>query len=383
MLTTLGVQVTSGAAVVALAFVALPLSAQAPAPVDAQARQVLAETHANGLAVGVIDDGHVTHVAAFGIRNATRDALETSTVMYGASLTKAVFTYVVMRLVDAGKLDLDRPLASYLAKPLPDYETYASLAGDPRWKAITARHALTHSTGFANFAFIEPDQKLHLHFDPGTRYAYSGEGLLLLQFVLENGLHIDVAALTKAEFTRLGMTRTSLIWREDFAANLADAWNDRGEPQAHDERSRVRAAGSMDTSIADMAIFAAALVKGDGLSPASRAAITKPQLHITTAHQFPTFLPELPSAQQRKDLYAGLGVVVFDGPQGRGFYKGGHDEQTANTMVCLEGSRRCVVLLSNDVRAEAGFAGLVRGVLGDTGVPYDWEYGDGAGKSDP
>ena len=75
------------------------------------------------------------------------------------------------------------------------------------------------------------------------------------------------------------------------------------------------------------------------------------------------------------------GVVVFDGPQGHGFYKGGHDGQTANTMVCVEKGQRCVVILSNDVRAEAGFAGLVKFVLGDTGVPYEWEYGDRAGKS--
>ena len=77
----------------------------------------------------------------------------------------------------------------------------------------------------------------------------------------------------------------------------------------------------------------------------------------------------------------GLGVVVFDGPQGHGFFKGGHDGQTANTMVCIEASQRCVVILSNDVRSEAGFAELVRFILGDTGVPYDWEYGDHAGKS--
>jgi len=73
--------------------------------------------------------------------------------------------------------------------------------------------------------------------------------------------------------------------------------------------------------------------------------------------------------------------VVFDGPQGHGFYKGGHDSQTANTMVCIKASQRCVLILSNDVRSEAGFAELVGFILGDTGVPYDWEYGDQAGKS--
>jgi hypothetical protein len=127
--------------------------------------------------------------------------------------------------------------------------------------------------------------------------------------------------------------------------------------------------------------FAAALVRGDGLSAGSRAEMTRPQLHLTTAQQFSNYQADLPVSEQRKDLYAGLGVVVFDGPQGHGFYKGGHDGQTANTMVCVEASQRCVVILSNDVRAEAGFAELVKFILGDTGVPYEWEYGDHAGKS--
>jgi hypothetical protein len=137
----------------------------------------------------------------------------------------------------------------------------------------------------------------------------------------------------------------------------------------------------MNTTISDFSKFAAALVRGDGLSAASRAEMTRPYLHIATAHQFPLFLPDLPLSDQRKDLYAGLGVTIFDGPQGHGFYKGGHDGQTANTMVCIEAGRRCVVILSNDVRSEAGFGDLVGFILGSTGVPYDWEYGDHAGKS--
>lgn len=92
-------------------------------------------------------------------------------------------------------------------------------------------------------------------------------------------------------------------------------------------------------------------------------------------------MPELPVEQRREDLAAGLGVVVFDGPQGHGFYKGGHDDATANTMVCLEEGRRAVLILSNDVRAEAAFADIVKAILGETGVPYDWEYGDRPGKS--
>jgi CubicO group peptidase (beta-lactamase class C family) len=360
--------------------------------IDQEARRLLKRTSANGLAVAVIDDGKVQHVQAYGIRNAKGEPLTADTVMYGASLTKTVFAYLVMQLVDRGLLSLDTPLKSYLEKPLPSYGPdavfpdkygpYKDLADDPRWQKITARMSLTHSVGFHNFWFIEPDRKLRIHFEPGTRYSYSGEGLILLQFVIERGrLGLDVGELSQSLFDRLSMTRTGLVWRDDFASNLADGWNDGGQPRKHDDRSKVRAAGSMDTTISDFAKFAAALVRGDGLSAAARAEITKPQLHIKTAHQFPVLAPDLPVSKQRRDLHAGLGVIVFSGPQGRGYFKGGHDEQTANTMVCVELSRRCVVILSNDVRAEAGFAALVRFILGDTGVPFDWEYGDRAGKS--
>jgi CubicO group peptidase (beta-lactamase class C family) len=367
------------------------------AAIDAQVSKIMTLTHANGMAVAVIDHGKVGYVHVYGIRNAKGDPLTTDTVMYGASLTKTVFAYAVMQLVDQGKLSLDAPIKEDLDKPLPSYGPdplfpdkygpYKDLADDPRWEKITPRMALTHSTGFSNFWFIEPDQKLHIHFEPGTHFSYSGEGFILLQFVVEHGrkaqgLRLDVGDLTKAIFNRLGMHRTSLVWNiGNPETNVADGWNDQGQPQPHDKRSKVRVAGSMNTTISDLSKFAAALVRGDGLSAASRAEMTKPRLHITTAHQFPLFLPDLPVSEQRKDLFAGLGVVAFDGPQGHGFYKGGHDGQTANTVVCIEAGQRCVVILSNDVRSEAGFADLVKFILGGTGVPYDWEYGDHAGTS--
>jgi CubicO group peptidase (beta-lactamase class C family) len=368
-----------------------------PSALDAKVHAIMAETGGKGLALAIIDHGRVRYAKAYGVRNAAGDPLRDDTVMYGASLTKTLFAYTVLQLVDQKKLSLDAPLADYLDKPLPEYGPdpvhpdkygpYRDLAGDPRWKRITARMVLTHSTGFANFWFVEPDNKLRIHFDPGTQYSYSGEGMILLQFVIENGrkdkgLGLDLGRLTQANFDRLGMTRTSLQWRPDFRPNLADGFNDEGKPGPHDERSKVRVAGSMDTTIADLAKFVAALSRGEGLSAGSYAEMLKPQLHIGTATQFPNFGPVLPVARQRTDLFAGLGVIVFDGPQGPGFYKGGHDEQTANTMVCIERSERCVLILSNDVRTEAGFAKLVSFILGDSGVPYDWEYGERVGKSD-
>jgi hypothetical protein len=68
-------------------------------------------------------------------------------------------------------------------------------------------------------------------------------------------------------------------------------------------------------------------------------------------------------------------VIAFKGPQGAGFFKGGHNDSTANMWVCLESGKRCVVILSNDVRAEPAFPALVRSILGETGLPWAWEYG--------
>ena len=127
----------------------------------------MAATQTRGLAIAIIDRGRVVRVRSYGARNAAGAPLRTDTIMYGASLTKTAFAAMVMQHVDAGRLDLDQPLATYLDRPLPDYpdeDRYApwsDLAGDDRWQQITARHVLTHSAGFANFAFLEPDGKLH------------------------------------------------------------------------------------------------------------------------------------------------------------------------------------------------------------------------------
>ncbi len=334
-----------------------------------------------GMAVAVIENGSVRQVGSWGVRNVSGDLLTTDTVMYGASLTKAVFAYTVLEMANEGLLDLDTPIAKYLSKPLPEYaeeKKYADwwpLAGDERWRKLTPRILLNHGSGFANFGFLEPDGKLRFHFDPGTRYAYSGDGFILLQFVLEKGLGLDVGSeMQRRVFDRFGMKNTSMIWRSDFARNLADGWDEQGKPEPHDERSKVRAAGSMDTTIADFAKFAAAFM-GHGLAKKMRSEMLRPQLPITTASQFPTLQPELPYGQRSKDLAAGMGVISFTGPQGRGFFKGGHNDTTGNAWVCLEKGRRCVIILANDVRAEAAFPKIVKAVLGEAGVPWSWEYG--------
>ena len=101
------------------------------------------------------------------------------TTSWAASITKSVFATYVMQLVERGEFNLDQPVASQLAKPLNEYEPYRDTASeivkDPAWPTVTPRMLLSHSSGLANFFFIEPDKKMHLRFKPGTQISSTRE----------------------------------------------------------------------------------------------------------------------------------------------------------------------------------------------------------------
>jgi len=343
--------------------------------IDSTALALMRRERVQGLALAVIDGGSVAHVAAYGIRDAGGDPLTTQTIMYGASLTKTAFAYLVMQLVDEGRLDLDASIADLLPRPLPAYDDYHDLAQDDRWRALTMRILLTHATGFANFRWLEPDGTLRFHHDPGTHYGYSGEGFYIAQLVLEEALGLDVGQEMQTRvFDRFGMTRTGMQWRPDFRENLADGFRIDGSSEPHDERSRVSAAGSMDTSIEDQALLWAGIVRGTGLSAAARAEMMRPGLRITSAHQFPTLAPDTNPANAAIGLAAGLGLVTLQDASGHAWFKGGHNEWTGNMVICLERPQRCLVMLSNDVRAERIYPELAEAVLGASRMPWSWEY---------
>lgn len=345
--------------------------------IDAEARRLMEQEHVVGMALAVIDRGRVVHVAAYGHRNLDRRLpLLRDTVMYGASLTKTAFAATVLQLAEEGKLDLDQSIADLLPRPLPELDNYRELAGDERWRLLTPRIILTHGTGLANMRWLEPDRKLRFHWQPGDRYGYSNEGIWVLQTVLEKGLGIDVGAeMQRRIFDRYGMHRTSMQWRDDFADNLADGYRLDGTYEPHDRRDNVAAAGSMDTTIEDQARFWSALVRGDGLLRKSRAELVRPQLAIRSASQFPTLNERVDPRGPANGLAAGLGVVTIQDGKDRLWFKGGHNDWTGNMAICQERRKRCIVLLGNSVRAELIYSRLVEFVLGETAMPWWWEYG--------
>ena len=348
---------------------------------DHRVEQLMKAARVPGLAIAIIEDGKVTYLRAYGERDTARHLpLQTDTVMYAASLTKTAFSYAVMGLVDDHRLDLDASIAADLPKPLPAYEKYADLAGDDRWKVLTPAILLSHRSGFPNFRFwqpgkdYDPNGKLAFYFDPGARYAYSGEGINLLQFVIENGKGVDVGTLMRDRlFSPFGMTRTGMTWREDFAGNVAIGYDEQGKALGHKRRESVRAAGSMDTTPHDYAQMLAAMVRGDGLSAATHRDWLTSRVAIHSVQQFPTIGAPDTTDNDAIGLGYGLGMARYQSTNGPVFFKSGHDDGTNNLAVCQMGSRTCVLLMSNSSNGEGIFAYLLEATIGETCFPWYWE----------
>jgi CubicO group peptidase (beta-lactamase class C family) len=333
------------------------------------------QAHVPGLAVAVIDRGEVAYMAGFGYRDVARKLPLTDTsVMYAASLTKAMFAHLVMQLVDDGAIDLDTPIGKYLPKPLPAYEKYADLAGDARWERITPRMLLSHTSGLPNWRFFEPEEKLRIRSDPGTHFGYSGEGINLLHFVIEAHTGKLVGDMMQSRvFDRFGMTRTSMVWRESFSNDLAFGYDTAGVLVGHNKRSSARAAGSADTDLADMARFVRGVLRGDGLSAASRRTMWSPQVRIRTSHEFPTPVFDSTSRDDAIALSYALGWGTFQSPYGPAFFKEGHDDESwRNYMVAFDEPKSAIILLSTSANAEPMFPGILAAVLGDTYSPAQW-----------
>ncbi|MEO1336562.1 MAG: serine hydrolase domain-containing protein [Myxococcota bacterium] len=357
------------------AFVRADGVALTTAEIDLRIESLMAAADVIGLGVALLDHTGVRYLKAYGMADVARGRrLDPDTVMYGASLTKAAFAYAVMTLVDEGRVELDRPIAKLLPRPLPTYEEYADLAEDRRWEQWTLRMMLSHTSGLPNWRWFMPSKKLTILFDPGTRYAYSGEGIQIAQLVLEEGFGVDVEALMQTRiFDRFGMMKTAMRWRDDFRGNLARGYDESGKNLGHNMRKSVRAAGSMDTTLRDYAAFLFGLQQGHGISRNAKAEMLRPQIRITSKAQFPTHIWEDTDDNEAIRLAYGLGWGRFESRFGPAYFKEGHDDGWNNYALCLIEKERCVLLLSNSSNGEGIFLYLVDALLGETGLPWAWE----------
>ena len=176
-----------------------------------------------GLAFSVIQNRQIISTQVIGIKNAEikDDPITEDTIFQAASLSKPVFTYGVLTLQQEGKLDLDKPLHDYL--PLPEANEI------PQLKLITARQALTHTSGLQNWRF-DIEDKFEFEFEPGTGFSYSGEGFFYVQRVIEQITGQSIESFLQNRVLRpFGMSNSTYIWRGEHETMISMGHRDRGQ----------------------------------------------------------------------------------------------------------------------------------------------------------
>ena len=355
------------------------------ADAEAFAKKTLEANHVTGAQIAVLDHGLLAWSAAFGQRRKATETtpalpMDTQTTLWAASITKSVFATYVMQLVERGEFDLDLPIARQLPQPLDAYEPYkqkaSAIVHDAAWPTVTPRMCFNHTSGLANFADIEPDKKMHLRFKPGTQFLYSGECINLVQFVIEQkmGKPLD-QLLQEAIFAPLGMTRTGLIYRTEFADDVADRYDLNEVFRSQTKRFPARGAGSMTSSAEDLARFASALFAGKIIKPATQKAMLAPTYKIRTEHEFGLTDHEgLGKEGPAVGLAYGVGWGLLTHTRfGPAFFKEGHGDGAQNYMICFERRQACMIILTNSDNGELAFKPLLETILGDTVTPWEWE----------
>ncbi len=347
---------------------------------QARIQYLIKAANVTGLAVSVFNNNQPVFSKTFGMADVKKkEPLEPTSVMYAASLSKLVFSYVVMQLVAEKMLDLDKPLVSYLDSPLVDYKMgegggYEDLKNDDRYQKITARMCLSHTTGFPNFRELAPDKKLRIITDPGSRYRYSGEGIELLQFVIEKITGKDYETLAEERvFKPLNMGSTSQVWQKRFEEHTCYGYNAKGKPYALFKRDKANAAGSMSTTLEDFTRFYTALIGNQGITPQNFEEMTRKQVTIRSERQFGPLTAKDGPDNDAIALGYGLGGGVFTTPYGGAFFKEGHGNGWQHYTICYPEKKIAIIIMTNSDNGESIFKELLAVAISDVFTPWQWE----------
>ena len=348
---------------------------------NAKIQYLMKVANVSGVAVSVFNDNKAVFSKTYGLANVQKNIpFEKTSVMYGASFAKTVFAYIAMQYIQEKVIELDKPLVAYLKQPLPEIKLngyrrgYQDLKEDKRYEKITARMCLTHTTGFPNWRWFEADKKLKIKFEPGTRYSYSGEGLYLLQFVIEQLTGKDYETISQERvFKPLAMTNTSQVWQTRFETNICYGHNAKGEPYELDRWKEASAGGSMSTTLEDFTKFYTALISSKRLSKNTFKELTSQQVSIKSRRQFGTLAKIDSTDNDNIQLGYGLGVGTFKTPYGRAFFKEGHTDGWGHYSICFPDKKIAVVIMTNNDNGESIFKEFLAYSIGDTFTPWQWE----------
>ncbi|MBK6265638.1 beta-lactamase family protein [Marivirga sp. S37H4] len=229
---------------------------------DERVLQIMDSLEMPGLSIAVINDSKTVYHRAFGVANMdTKEPVTEQTIFEGASLSKPVFAYFAMKMVQKGLLDLDKPMYEYIPHPGVDSSS------QDYYKLITPRIILSHSSGFPNWSHGE---MIKLEQKPGTNFSYSGEAYQYLAAVIGQlngvGFKDDLNQIFLDEVaTPLGLQNTSFTWN-DYIEEHKAMGHQEGKTTDKAHQGKAFGAGySIHSNAQDYAKFLIALIKQEGL----------------------------------------------------------------------------------------------------------------------
>ncbi|HMG35706.1 MAG TPA: serine hydrolase [Blastocatellia bacterium] len=324
--------------------------------------RLMKEADVPGVSIALIRDGNVAWRHAFGVRDsATGQPALDSTVFEAASLSKPVFAYAVMKLYESGKIDLDKPLNSYLPG---DYD----IGPDPRLSQITARRVLSHTTGLPNWRPIAG--QLKIFFTPGERFSYSGEGFVYLSKVVEyiTGEKLN-DFMKRTVFDPLEMTSSSYVWQTSYDDLKATRHNFLGKTTEQFKPTQANAAASLHTTAQDYGRFVAAILNGTGLKKETVAQMLAPQIQVGEGFENTT---QKAAPKLSTELSWGLGVGLQKTEDGISFWHWGDNGNTKAFVVAFPRQKLGVVVFTNSENGLSIMPEIVEDAIGGHHPAFAW-----------
>lgn len=290
-----------------------------------------------GVSLAVIKDGKLFYHKTYGVSNTmTGEKVNDNTLFEAASVTKPVFAFAVERLAERGVINLDKPLYEYLP--------YKDIEYDDRYKLMTARHVLTHRTGFPNWRSMNKDGKLDLKFTPGTAYSYSGEGFEYLKLVIEKITGKKVEQVLQEEVIEpIGLYHT-FFSKNDSLQQMAAYGHYDNLPTKNDLPESPGMAYSMYTEAKIFTWFMLYLLEQKGLKPTTYDTILSK--HSTYTSDDEAHKPKVPT-------YMGMSLKIRETPFGKTFGHGGNNGDFKCSFEVYKDLKMGYVIFTNSNTSDA------------------------------
>jgi|tagenome__1003787_1003787.scaffolds.fasta_scaffold20963596_3 CubicO group peptidase (beta-lactamase class C family) len=324
----------------------------------ADLEQLLRDGRVPGLSFAVIRASKIVETKAFGVRDISTGApVDENTIFEAASLSKPVFAYAVLQLVDDGMLSLDTPLSIYVQDLVKD---------DPRAALITVRNVLSQSSGLPNWR--NSSTPLKTYFPPGGRFSYSGEGFVWLQRVVEKvtGQPLN-DVVTRLVFDPLDMKRSSYVWRADFEADYATPHDSQPAPGNKRRPSKAGSASTLHTTAADYARFLQAALSGARLKPETAKQWLEPQIRLQQ-RCIQCLSADQPGADQHVAWGLGWGLE----PDGGTFFHWGDNDQFKAFVIGSRSDQSALVVFTNGSNGMAIMPDIVHQLMPGDHPAFAW-----------